>query len=451
MKTSPWIWIATVALGAAVSAPAQAPDAEALERAVDMAREAAQAAPAAQQRPSRPAAAAARARAAEEAQQSVRGRIIYARHSDHNYQRGLRLLNDRKWEEASRTFTEVVNAGGERADGALYWKAYALHKLGRRADAQEALSSLKQKFSASRWLNDAKALEMELGRPVSPEGEQDEELKLLALNSLMHTGRGGSIDETRSIELLRNLLQGSQSPAIKERAMFLLTQSSSPKAREAIANIAKGGGNPDLQSKAIQYLGMFGGEESRKMLADIYTSSKDTETKRAVLRAYMTSGDRTRVLAAARSESSPELRREAIRQLGPMGGKAELWQMYQSERDAGLRREIMRGLAMAGDVDHILEIARSDKDRDLRREAVRNMAMFGKKLPSETILSLYEPNDAEIRKEVVRALFMRGDDAALVALARKESNPELKREIVHHLSMRRSKEATDYMLELLNK
>jgi phenylpyruvate tautomerase PptA (4-oxalocrotonate tautomerase family) len=44
---------------------------------------------------------------------------------------------------------------------------------------------------------------------------------------------------------------------------------------------------------------------------------------------------------------------------------------------------------------------------------------------------------------------MHNDAKALVDLARKESDPAMKRTIVERLTMMHSKEATDYMMELL--
>ena len=51
---------------------------------------------------------------------------------------------------------------------------------------------------------------------------------------------------------------------------------------------------------------------------------------------------------------------------------------------------------------------------------------------------------------MVNALFLQDNATALVALARKEENQELKKEMVQKLSHMDSKVATDYMLELLN-
>ena len=56
-----------------------------------------------------------------------------------------------------------------------------------------------------------------------------------------------------------------------------------------------------------------------------------------------------------------------------------------------------------------------------------------------------------MREEVLNALFIQGNAKALVAIARGEKDPELKRAAVQKLSLMNSKDATDYMMELLQK
>jgi len=52
---------------------------------------------------------------------------------------------------------------------------------------------------------------------------------------------------------------------------------------------------------------------------------------------------------------------------------------------------------------------------------------------------------------VIQGLFVQGNAKALVDLARKETDPSVKKEIVGKLSVMGSKEATDYLMEILNK
>ena len=81
---------------------------------------------------------------------------------DSLYQRGLSALDNHRYDQALDDFTEVVTRGGNHVDGALYWKAYTLNKLGRRDDATAAIAELRKSYASSRWLDDAKALEIEV-------------------------------------------------------------------------------------------------------------------------------------------------------------------------------------------------------------------------------------------------------------------------------------------------
>src|SRR6185437_12678184 len=195
-----------------------------------------------------------------------------------NYDRGQQALDQSRWDRAVTAFDRVAEMKGPKADAALYWKAYAQNKQGQRAEALGTIAELNKTYPKSRYLQDAKALEVEVrrdaGQPVRPENENDEEMKLLALNGLQNSAP----DE--AIPMLQKFLQGSSSPKLKERALFVLAQSNSPKARDILVGFAKGNANPELQVKAIQYLGIHGGAESRAALADVDASTNDVDVKR---------------------------------------------------------------------------------------------------------------------------------------------------------------------------
>jgi hypothetical protein len=149
--------------------------------------------------------------------------------------------------------------------------------------------------------------------------------------------------------MLEGILQGTASPKLKARALFVLAQSDSPRARTVIANVAKGSALPDLQEKAIQYLGVHGGRDNRALLSEIYAGSNDVAVKRRVLRAFMVAGARDRVMAAATGEQNAELRAEAVQQLGVMGAHAELAQLYQKETSVDVKKRILQAMFVGGD------------------------------------------------------------------------------------------------------
>lgn len=369
---------------------------------------------------------------------------------DHDYHSGSSYLDRHEYEKAVEAFNRVIEQKGNRADGALYWRSYAQNKLGRRDDALASLAELQKSYPSSRWLEDAKALEVEVrqksGQPVTPETASDEDLKLLAINSLMNT------DPQRSVPLLEKLLKGGNSPKLKERALFVLAQSQTQQARNLLGQTARGGSNPDLQMKAVEYLGIFGGSENLKTLSDVYKTSSDVPVKRAILRSFMVSGSRDQLLAAAKTESNPDLKIEAIRQLGNIGGAADLAQLYPNESSPQVKRVIIQALFVSGNSDKLFELAKSEKDAALRREAIRQLGLMGRSKTAPFLTQLYaQESDAGIKGTVVEALFIQGNATTLIELARKEADPNMKKRIVEKLSLMGSKEATDYLMELLNK
>ena len=385
----------------------------------------------------------------ESARERERERAEQARERFENfYEQGQNAIERAEWQRAVERFTVLVDSKAPRADAALYWRAYSFDKLNRQTEALTSVAELLKGYPSSRWIAEARALEIQVrqraGQPVSPDVQSDEELKLFAIMGLQHQ------DPERAIPMLEKLLQSTSSPRIKERALFVLAQSDAARARQVMTTVARGGSNPDLQMKAIQYIGMAPSQPNRQLLTEIYTSSEDIGVKRQILRAYMMSNDRERVLAAATSEKSPQLRAEAVRQLGMMGGRDEVWQLYQKETDPQVKSQIIQGLFMGGDSTHLLEVANNDTNMDLRRRAIQHLGMLGRARTGDAILNIYNrQTDAGLKEAAIDALFIQQNAETLVALARKESDRDLKRRIVSKLALMPSPVARDYMLELL--
>jgi hypothetical protein len=365
------------------------------------------------------------------------------------YERAQRSIERAEWSRAFEQFRALANVNFPRADAALYWQAYSLDKLNRQAEALTTVAELLKNYPMSRWLNDARALEISMrqraGQPVSPDQQNDDDLKLLAIQGLQQ------MDPAQGVPLLEKILQGTSSPRLKERALFVLAQSGSSRAQQVLAGVAKGNSNPDLQRKAIQYLGMNGDAANRQLLADIYGAATDVDVKRQILRSFGMAGDRQRVLAAATNEKSPELRSEAVRSLGMMGARDELWQLYQKESSVEVRQQMLQGMMMAGDAPHLTEVANSDANMDLRRRAIQQLGMVGGGgRNGETLVNIYNrQTDPGVKRAALDGLFFSGNASALVALARNESDRELKRRIVEKLTFMNAPEAKEYMLELL--
>jgi HEAT repeat protein len=366
---------------------------------------------------------------------------------DRDYQNGTRALDSGRWDEAVEHFTRVVNQNGTRADGAMYWIAWAQNRQGNAAAALEWLARMRKTFADSRWVAEAGALEVEIrqraGQPVKPENVPDEELRLMALNSLARA------DEQRAIPMLEKIVNGTGSPRLKERALFVLAQNASLEARQIIVKIARGG-NPDLQARAVQHLGALGGAESRQALLDIFRSSTNLAVKRNILRSFMSTGDRDQVLDVARSEPLPELRAEAVQQLGAMGAQEQLAQLYSTEKTIDVRKRIIQALFARHNPDALVRLLRTEAEAELRRTIVQNLGQMGTPQGSTALQSLYvSEKDQEVKRAVIDAFANQRNATVLIELSRKETDSALKKRILERLSNMRSPEATDYFMEIL--
>jgi HEAT repeat protein len=308
------------------------------------------------------------------------------------YEAARSAIENSQFDLAIRDFSRLAEdvKNYSRADAALYWKAYGQSKLTLDADALKTIAELSKEFANSPWLRDAKALALEIqqaaGQPVSAELQNDEELKLLALRGVMQT------DPDKGVQVIEKMLAGSATPRVRDRALFVLAQSRSPKAHDIIAGTAKNNANPDMQIRAIRYLGMMRTSDYNEVMAGIYRSSTDTSVKRAILQSYFQNGSS----------------------------------------------------------DKLGELARTEKDVDLRRTAIRHLGMMNRPETTEMLVAIYRSDSSpDVRREVVNSLFVHRDAKVLVDLARAEKDPALKREIVSKLSVMKAPEATDYMLELL--
>jgi HEAT repeat protein len=310
--------------------------------------------------------------------------------ADDLYQQATSAIDQGRYERAIERLDRLMSDSSfARIDAALYWKAYSLGRIGQQAEALAALADLQKRYAESRWLKDAKVLEVEIrqaaGQPVSPEAQADEEIRLLALRGLMQA------DPERAVPMIEQVLGGNSSIKVKENALFVLSQSRSPRARAIITSAARGSVNPDLQLRAVRYLGAVGGPETRQVLDDIYRSTSDTAIKRQIMQSMAANGHMDVITTMARTEKDPSLRRSAIRTLGGLSASrsgATLRSLYGSETDANLKREIISALSRQDNAAALVEIARAEKDPAMRRLVVQRLSTMKSQEATEYLMEL---------------------------------------------------------------
>jgi hypothetical protein len=271
---------------------------------------------------------------------------------DRLYQSGQSALDNSRWGDAVEYFNQAALRGGERTDAALYWKAYALRKSGKASEGEAVLAELQSKHAGSRWLDDAKVLALQIkqegGRPVSPEAETDDEMKIYAINGIMQS------DPERGLPLLEGILKGASSPKVKRNALFVLAQSPAPKAQALLEQVARGSANPDLQVKRSSTW-RAAACQRRPGAAGNLTLSRMIRCQARDSPRHVSMRDGERLLAAVKNEKDLDLKRIAIESLGNNPGNPELWQLYQSEPTVEGKKLILDHMHNNGDPNKLLE------------------------------------------------------------------------------------------------
>ena len=367
------------------------------------------------------------------------------------YRDAQSALDQAQWDEAVRRFSSVADQKNADSDAAIYWKAYAELKLGRRSEALQSLRGLRSAYPKSVWIDDADALEIAITGGAQATGgsgggsasagavvagqssaSAEEDLQLYALDGLMQ------MDSTRALPILEKILAGNRSLQVKQRALFVLSQSDEPRARTVLVETAKSGKPVELQLEAVRSLGIAGDPEDIRALSEIY---------RATLEAFMIAGEEQPILAAARAESDPALRGKAIELLGALDSTAALAELYKSDGSREVKGKILEGMMIAGDKRQLLAAARSEPDRELRGKAIELLGAAG---GDEELVELYAATeDRELRGKIVEGLMIAGNGKAMIGLLRKEKDPELKKKLVQMLSMMDDDEAMDEIERLL--
>jgi outer membrane protein assembly factor BamD (BamD/ComL family) len=410
--------------------------------------------------------AAAGAQAQEGGKDTGKGAGTRPPQEDELYYQGQDAMNESRWADALDRFSQVVGLKGSRAEAATYWKAVSLRKLGSTQQALATISDLLREHRDGRYAKDALALQLEIQGPkvgdregatvqVSPSptadcnvSTEEQELKLLALNGLMDR------DEDRAVSLLDKFLQRNPCKRLRERALFVLGQSSRPEARALLGRIARGQLYPELQLPAIHEIGVVdANEQNEALLSQIYgDAGTRQEVKVAILDALGVSGARASLVRLARLEKDLALQRAAIHGLGVAGARAELRALYKGLAGSEAKASVLDAFVVADDAEGFTEIARTETDSRLRHKAIEGIGICGGPRARPALLELYGRASGHEEKEAVLQALMVADDArALVDLARAEKDARLRRSIVEKLSNMDSEDARKFMLEILDK
>ena len=175
----------------------------------------------------------------------------------------------------------------------MYWKAYALNRLGKRDEAiSRASTSCVKKFPSSRWIRRregaaASTCSRPSGQPVSPEQTADEELKLIALNGLMARDPDRGDPDGRADPQRVGVAEDEGARPVRAGAERVAARQDAARRRSRRARAT-----PTCSSRRSTTWARSGAGPTSRSCVDVYKSTTDIDVKKRVIRSLGMTGRR---------------------------------------------------------------------------------------------------------------------------------------------------------------
>lgn len=235
---------------------------------------------------------------------------------DSLYRVAREALNRGEYSRAAglfRTFQERFPSA-RSAPSALYWRAFALYRIGSTEDLRTALTALESqrtRYPATAEDADAAALRVRINATLAARGDQqaaaavraanaqgatcdreEMEVRAEALNALVRQ------DEAAAGPILGRVLaqRDECSATLRRRAVYILGRRTDPGVASQLLDVARNDPDRNVRADAIAMLARMPGDQTVRVLEQLFAGSTDEHTQAAVF-------------AALRGHNTPEARR----------------------------------------------------------------------------------------------------------------------------------------------
>lgn len=416
--------------------------------------------------------------------------------ADSLYRLGRQAINDGKYQQGATLLKQVVDKypNWKDAGDALYWRAWALHRLGvdRRNksdldDAMDAIDRQQKDYAKASTAADGRdlrarirAAQASLGdaaaagdisaeakglqqpRPCSGSGA-DEEMRMAALEGLL------SMNSEDAIPILKDVLKQRDACRIelRKKAVWLISQKRGTDIAATLLEVARNDPSTDVRGDAIFWLSQSRAEQAVPALDSILFSSKDDEMrKKAIFSLSQQHDDRARqaLRRAAEDDKMPDdIRGEAIWWLGQSGMRVAdldyMKSLFKKTQNAEVRGKIVWSVGQTNlpeATTWLLDIAR-DKSFDIEtRKGALFAASQRKSFDLDQVSSIYDgaKGDDEMQKQVLFIYSQRREPAAvdkLMAIAKSDPNIEMRKSALFWLGQKNDPRVKQFIHDLLYK
>jgi hypothetical protein len=424
--------------------------------------------------------------------------------ADSLYRLARAALTDGDFRRAATLFQTVVDRypDSDFAPDALYYRAYALYKSGNSSDLKSAVLALDRqatRYPKAGTLNDAKQLRASIlaeqarrgdpdaaetigrgGQTLRTESRcptEDDDMRLTALAGIMQ------IDPDQVLPVLQKLLERKDECSIRlrKRAIYMVAQTKEEERADILLRVASTDPSPEVRREAVQWLSSVNTERAAKALDSILFNAVDADTRERALSAlsqHRSPSARQSLRRFAEQANIPtDLRVRAVYNIANgrrTGDEAEyLRALFNKTASPEIREAIIQGVANQRTPDRtswLLGLARDkNQEIEIRKKALYYAgqtpccnAGFGSTnagpsfvLELKDLLPMYDEfsGQQEMQEQMLYVYAQRRETEAtdkLLAIAKTEKNPELRKKAISWLAQRKDPRVKQFLLDLLS-
>jgi HEAT repeat protein len=389
------------------------------------------------------------------------------------FRQGRDLIADEKWGQAERVFNEFIKSypTDKNVDAAWYWLAFALKREGKFKETNVALEKLIKNHPKSSWINDARAMRVEIAPQLGAEGIEitqnaekgdTDEVKILALQSLM------TLDSQRGIEIATNILKpgSASSVRLKGSAMSLLGRYGAKTALPVLSSMARNESDPGLRKRAFSALAGIDDDAALEPLKEVTMTAKEPGIAQASVAAIGQSNSPHALAVLGEIAENGQLptttRKYAIAYISRRKGEPsvdELFKIYDSNPPNDIKRQVIAGFGIRKSPrsqEKLVQIAKTADIPELRLAAVSALISRGDGPTPvmDILLQLYDTEKSEqVRASIIEILARSQDKRAqskLMDVARSTGTPiELRKTAIRSLGRSKDPEVLKFLEDLL--
>jgi HEAT repeat protein len=410
--------------------------------------------------------------------------------ADSLYKLGRDAINGGDFRRAAALFAEISakHPRSEYAPDAPYWRAFALYKAGRDDDLREALKSLdtqQSRFPKATTIADGKELAIRIRGMLAQQGDvesaeavsraatqnrpcvrddNNSEIKAAAMNALLQ------MDAEGALPIIKQVLQKRDdcSVALREKAVFLLSQKRSSETETILLDVLNNDPNRSVREQAVFWMGQVKTEKAAEALEAIATSSPDMDLRAKAIHALHEQGSpRAAALLRRLAESAqtPEhVREQAIFWLGQRRSQQNadflrglFDRIDKAERNDDLRKKVLFSLSQMrgfGNDRWLLAIALDTRNsEDLRGHALWTAGQAG--IPGSELAGVYDRlADSEVKEKLIWVMSESRDRVAtdkLVEIAQKDRDLEMRKKALFWLGQKNDPRVRQLLVDILTK